>query len=324
MTSAQANPASSLVAVVVTYNRLSKLQTCLAETLEQRCDAVVVVDNCSTDGSREWLQEQAKHHEHLDVVLASRNLGGAGGFELGFRHAQANYHSDWLVCFDDDAWPAPRAFDDFLNSDLDGIDAVAAAVYYPNGQICRMNSPTLNPFWRWRVFLKIFSGKGRKRFHLDDKDYESKTPIAVDSASFVGFFVRGTTVERVGLPDGRLFIYCDDLLYTLEITRRGGHFSFLPWVTFTHDCAASTPVQQETFKPLWKVYYAYRNRVRVLRVKAGWLAWFLVPLEIIQWFLHARFYDDRRPYWRLTFAALRDAAQGRYDRPHEQVLELAQ
>lgn len=312
-----------LVAVVVTYNRLDKLKTGLAATLEQRCDAVIVVDNCSTDGTREWLQEQAKRHEHLDVILASKNLGGAGGFEQGFRHAQEHYHPDWLVCFDDDAWPAPAAFDTFLKSDLDGIDAAAAAVYFPNGEICEMNSPTLNPFWHWRVFLKTFAGQGRKRFHLDDKDYESQTPIAIDSASFVGFFVRGTTVERVGLPEGRLFIYCDDLLYTLEITRRGGYFAFLPWVAFTHDCTASSPVQQKAFKPLWKVFYAYRNRARVLRVKAGWFAWFLLPLEVTKWLLHARFYGNRRPYLRLTFAAIWDAARGRYDRPHEHVLELA-
>src|SRR5699024_4422232 len=75
----------SLVAVIVSYNRLDKLKTGLAATLEQRCDAVVVVNNCSTDGTGEWLDEQVRAHDHLAVVHAARNLGGAGGFELGFK-----------------------------------------------------------------------------------------------------------------------------------------------------------------------------------------------------------------------------------------------
>lgn len=311
-----------LVAVVVTYNRLAHLKTCMAALLEQACDAIVVVDNNSNDGTRQWLEEQASQYEQLDVLPLPRNVGGAGGFEAGMRHAQEHYRSEWIVCFDDDAYPQPGAFEVFLSSDLNGIDAAAAAVYYPNGQICEMNCPTLNPFWHRRIFLQTLSGRGRRRFHLQDADYASRTPIAIDSASFVGFFVRGTMVERVGLPEGRLFIYCDDLLYTLEISRQGGHLVFLPWVAFTHDCAA-LPTQEKVFKPLWKVYYAYRNRVRVLRVKAGWFFWALLPLEIAKWFLDVRCYENRQTYLRLTMAALRDAAKGRYDRPHEEVLELA-
>src|SRR5699024_4126477 len=127
---------------------------------------------------------------------------------------------------------APGAFEAFLGSKLEGVDAAAAAVYFPDGQICEMNSPTRNPFWHWRLFLNVLSSRGRRRFHLEDADYDANVPVAVDSASFVGFFVRGTTIDRVGFPDGRLFIYCDDLLFTLEITRQGGKFLFLPWVRF--------------------------------------------------------------------------------------------
>src|SRR5699024_6425077 len=166
------------------------------------------------------------------------------------------------------------------------------------------------------------SSRGRRRFHLEKKDYDANVPVAVDSASFVGFFVRGTTIDRIGLPDGRLFIYCDDLLYTLEITRQAGKFCFLPWVAFTHECTAS-PVENGGLKPLWKVYYAYRNRIRVLRVKAGWFSWLLLPLEITKWFLHCRYYNRRRAYLRLTITALGDALKDRYDRPHEEVTALA-
>lgn len=313
---------TSLVAVMVTYNRLPQLKVGIEALSRQDCEAIVVVDNCSTDGTREWLLEEARRQERLDVVLAPRNLGGAGGFEMGFRHAMDRYRPDWLVCFDDDAYPRPGAFRAFLDSDLDGVDAAAAAVYFPGGDICEMNRPSLNPFWHWRLFLKTVLGKGRRGFHLEDTDYRASRPVDIDSTSFVGFFIRGGMVARVGLPEGRLFIYGDDVLYALNVRREGGRIVFLPWVRFTHDCSTFS-THEKTFEPLWKAYYTYRNGLRVYHTAAGWLFWLFLPFKVTRWLLNARHYDDPRPYLRLTRAALRDAATRRYDRSHEAVMRMA-
>ncbi|NNC23952.1 glycosyltransferase [Salinisphaera sp. USBA-960] len=307
----------------MTCNRLEQLKTGIAATLQQRCDAVVVVDNCSTDGTSEWLDAASHDHEHLDVVRTSHNVGGAGGFEIGFRHALAQYQPNWLVCFDDDAWPNPGAFDAFLSSELDGIDAAAAAVYYPDGHICEMNRPSHNPFWHWRLFLKTALGQGRRGFHLVDDDYCSGQPLPIDCNSFVGFFVSKEMVERVGLPDGRLFIHGEDLLYTLTIRRMDGHSCFMPWVTFTHDCSTFS-VHKKTFTPLWKVYYNYRNMLQVYRTAAGIFFWLILPLKAIHWITRARFYDHRRRYLKLVYTALKDFATGHYDHPHEDIVKLAE
>src|SRR5699024_12123601 len=81
-----------------------------------------------------------------------------------------------LVCsFNDRSTPPSYALslhDALPISDLESVDAAAAAVYFPNGQICEMNSPTRNPFWHWRLFLNVLSSRGRRRFHLEKKDYD--------------------------------------------------------------------------------------------------------------------------------------------------------
>lgn len=313
----------SLAAVVVTYNRLEKLKTSVAALLPERCDAIVVVDNCSTDGTREWLEGESRRHERLDVVFAPRNLGGAGGFEMGFQYALEQYRPDWLVCFDDDAYPNPGAFETFLTSDLEGVDAAVAAVYFPSGSICEINRPSRNPFWHWRLFFKTALGQGRRGFHLSDEAYLSREPVAIDSSTFVGFFVRKAMVERVGVPDGRLFIYGDDLLYALSIRRMGGQIRFMPWVTFTHD-SATFSAHEKTYTPLWKAYYTYRNGIRIYHTAAGWLFWLCLPIKVANWLWNTRFYDDPRLYLKVVFAALKDSATGRYDRPHEEVVRLAE
>ena len=67
-------------------------------------DAVFVVDNASTDHTREVL-----HRDDLPlrVTHAEDNLGGAGGFHLGVKTAyEAGYDRIWLM--DDDVVPTPE------------------------------------------------------------------------------------------------------------------------------------------------------------------------------------------------------------------------
>ncbi|WP_374328265.1 glycosyltransferase, partial [Paracoccus pantotrophus] len=51
-------PPPVIAAVVVTFNRLAHLEKTLARLLAEPLDHVVVVENGSTDGTREWLAGQ--------------------------------------------------------------------------------------------------------------------------------------------------------------------------------------------------------------------------------------------------------------------------
>ncbi|MFM9269517.1 glycosyltransferase [Halomonas elongata] len=301
-------PASSrLVAVIVSFNRCEHLKQGIAAVLDEPVAGLVVVDNGSTDGSREWLA--SLDEPRLEVVTTERNLGGAGGFELGFEVALKTFQADWLVCFDDDARPAPGALRAFMEQDLEGVDGAAAAVYYPDGSICEMNRPSWNPFWHgrllWRTLLGTLTGRAREGFHLADRHYAEGKPLEIDSSSFVGCFIRAEAVERIGLPRGELFIYGDDVIYTLSLRKSGGRHVFLPSVYFVHDCST---FQGEVvrYSPLWKAYYTYRNGLVMYRIAAG--GWFplVVPVKMLGWLWAARHYPQKRRYLRLCGEAFRD------------------
>ena len=66
------------VAVIVTFNRLDKLKEALRYTLEQPFYRVVVVNNCSTDGTREWLDGHSDQRLHL--IHTEQNLGAPAVF----------------------------------------------------------------------------------------------------------------------------------------------------------------------------------------------------------------------------------------------------
>lgn len=63
----------NIVAVVVTYNRLALLKQNIAALKKQTClpTHIVVIDNCSTDGTAEFLQTA----EGLRVIRTTQNIG---------------------------------------------------------------------------------------------------------------------------------------------------------------------------------------------------------------------------------------------------------
>ncbi|WP_315899413.1 glycosyltransferase [Leisingera aquaemixtae] len=335
--------AGRLVAVVVTHNRLDKLKATLARLLESPAHelaAVVVADNASSDGTGAWLAAQAD--PRLDICSSAENRGGAGGFEMGMRRAMEAHGPDWLVVMDDDGRPAPgglaafRALAMHRQADREtggGWDAVAAAVYFPDGRICEMNRPSRNPFWHAREFLRTLFGGGRSGFHVQPSDYEGPG-MQIDVTSFVGFFISAEAVRRTGYPDPELFIYGDDGLYTLGLTKAGGRIGFEPSVRFEHDLSTfraggadpqkADAAQRGRFVPLWKAYYYHRNLLLLYRMAAGWLFWPVLLVIVPKWLTKARQHPGaRRVFLRLLAHALRDGILRRTAVRHARVLELS-
>ena len=84
-----------LVAVVVTCNRLDQLQFTVQRLLKfdaAELDAVVVVDNASTDGTGDWLA--TFDDPRLVVHRHAENGGSAAGFESGMRLAVERFDPD--------------------------------------------------------------------------------------------------------------------------------------------------------------------------------------------------------------------------------------
>lgn len=323
----QPDPSPPVVAaVVVTFNRLAHLEKTLTRLLAEPLDHVVVVENGSTDGTREWLAGQ--DDPRLLVIEMPQNGGGALGFEVGMRETGRRLDPDWMVLMDDDARPATGAIvrlrQGLAEGRWPGAEALAAAVRFPGGRICEMNRPWVNPFGDLPVFLRVLAGGGRAAFHIPDSDYDAQAPRPLDGTSFVGFFVSRAGVARAGYPDGRLFIYGDDVLYSLGLTQAGGRLLFAPDLEFEHDCATQTAGAMP--QPLWKVYYLHRNAWFVYRRVAGRLFFPpLMALMLLKWLRKGRLLPpaERRICRRLIRLAVRDAFRGELGRSHAQIMALA-
>ncbi|MEJ2001652.1 MAG: glycosyltransferase [Maritimibacter sp.] len=308
-----------LVAVVVTHNRPDQLRHTITELCRDCPDAlqaILVVDNASGEETRAYLADQAG--PDLQVVASSANLGGAGGFALGLREAVARFDPDWLVVMDDDARPAPGALAAFHQADLSDWQAVAAAVYYPDGRICEINRPARNPF-RSLPTLARFLLTGREGAHLGEAAF-SAPPQPVDWSSFVGLFLSRAALAQVGGPDPRLFLYSDDVHYTLDLTEAGLRLGFLPEIRFEHDCSSLADGSARRLTPLWKTYYYHRNQILLYRRLAGRLFWPLIPFFLLKWGLKLRHHKGAgRAFLKLYLWAVKDGLTRNFDRSREQI-----
>lgn len=323
-----------VAAVLVTYNRVDRLRETLPRLLESGPARVLVVDNAATDGTAEFLATQTD--PRLKILTMPENRGGAGGFEAGMSWLIDEEEPDWILLLDDDAWPEEQALNVFAET-VEALPpdtgAVAAAVYSPDGRLAEMNRPGYNPFWHPRMIWATITRGNRAGFKQPDHAYVPASGpaenrlIEIDTASFVGFFVSRAGWRKAGLPEGELFIYGDDILYSLRLRRSGLKMFFDPATRFVHDCG--TMERNFVYRPLWKIYYHCRNGVDIARASAGLLVFPLALVwYVIIWARRSRHVDpaDRSAYRRLMWMGIRDGLlrrRGRVDKVHRMAAEQA-
>jgi len=85
--------------VIVNYNGLKYISDCVESITKNIAHdyEIIVVDNASTDGSTEYLCE---NHQKVKLICSDKNLGFAGGNNLGVRAAKGKY----IVLLNNDAF----------------------------------------------------------------------------------------------------------------------------------------------------------------------------------------------------------------------------
>ena len=189
-------------AVVVTRDRLALLRDCLDALRAQtrRPDRILVVDNASSDGTAAFLAAQ----EDVEVLRLEENVGGAGGFHAGMRHAHGA-GAEWMWLMDDDTIPRPGALEALLRPDDERAILRASVAVWKDGRLHPMNVPG---FERERVEPLIEAAPQRV--------------LPLRTSTFVSLLVHRDAVDRFGLPEARYFIWSDDNEYTARVTRGGG------------------------------------------------------------------------------------------------------
>lgn len=232
-----------VIAVVVTYNRSQLLKRNIACLRKNSPHAIIVVNNGSTDDTGEWLAEQTDL-----IVITQANVGGSGGFYTGIQQAMER-GADWIWCMDDDVFPRP----DCLSNLLDHTASEEVGILAPR-RLMEDNIFT-NDFQAVNLtnpFTSMYKKKLKKQV--------INKPVEILGTAFEGLFIRKEAVEKIGLPNKDLFIFCDDTDYCLRAVLAGYKILYIPSALMDKEKFFSNDTWNErNKKKKWKRFYQIRN-----------------------------------------------------------------
>ena len=310
-----------IAAIVVSFNRKALLVECLDALLKQTrtLDKIILIDNASTDGTLELLEErELLSNPLIDCVVLDKNVGGAGGFTAGIRRA-LDHGYDWFWLMDDDAEPEPDNVEK-CHATLARKDAVLVApvLGFADGE------PDYSGMHRSRLLSPAEASVRSLGRPITAAEAADAPIVEFDACSFVGPFIAARAVRAVGLPREEFFIHYDDLEYTLRLGKIG-KLLLVTNAVIRHKQAQLTgrkfsrktifgDRERVRFDKLWLTYYGYRNLTWLVSRK-------IVPTrlsKLLVW--HARLiigvilYDDnklsRLHFWSSAFL---DGLAGRFD-----------
>lgn len=240
--------------IIVNFNVKHFLHQCL-QSVERACaniDAeVIVIDNCSQDGSIEYLQPL---HPNVTFISNTQNLGFAKANNIGIRQSRGEY----VLLLNPDTFITERTLTDCISfMDLhpeaggagvkmlnrNGTFALESrrGIPTPFVAFCKM-SGLCSLFPRSRVFGK---------YYMQYLDKEEENPIEIISGAFM--FLRRSTLDRSGLLDEDFFMYGEDIDLSYRLLLTGQQNFYIPTPIF-HYKGEST--QKNSYRYVHNFYKA--------------------------------------------------------------------
>jgi len=236
-----------IAVVVLTWNNRDYTRACLRSLARQHCPHIVyVVDNASTDDT---VQAVSAEFPAARILVNPTNRGFAGGNNIGLTAAFAD-GADAALVLNNDTTLEPDALDHLI----------AAARNDPTAGILNPAILFATPPHRvWFAGASINRWTGQSYHTSYNASYAALSPEIARIARATGcaMFITRACFERIGGFMEALFMYWEDVEYSLRAQQAGFSVLLVPAAIVYHHIATSTggPKSPDA------IYYTVRNSI---------------------------------------------------------------
>ena len=239
--------------ITVNYNGLK--DTCeLIDSIPFNDDMeVIVVDNASTNDEASIIQEK---YPQVTVIKSDKNLGFAGGNNLGIKAA----HGKYIFLLNNDTILQPQTSD--IRHLIDRLESSPEiGVVCPKIRFAWDNHPI--QFAGYIPLSKITVRNRSIGFGEEDKG-QYNIPHSTPYAHGAAMMIKREVIDHVGLMPECYFLYYEELDWSMMITRAGYEIWYEPACSIFHKESQTTGQNSSL-----RTYYITRNRL--LLAKRNWV-----------------------------------------------------
>jgi len=292
-----------VVAVIVTFNRkrllLENVQRLLSQTIN--IHKIIIVDNCSTDGTKEYLNKNGiLDNKNIYYHILEKNIGGAGGFFWGTKLAYES-KADLVWLMDDDGKP-------YNNYTLENILNLYKKTYVKN-KLQMLNSLVVCD----EKNLSFGLYGCRTLSELQSKN-DNNNVLYNYINPFNGTLVSRELIEKIGYPNEKFFIKGDDVDYRIRAEKAGAIIAtcidsiyYHPAMPVSYKKIVGRKVRVLSEAP-WKEYYRARNHTYIRITNKQYKKW----INHLTWQLKNIILSENEVFkkLRLYFKGIKDGILG--------------
>jgi GT2 family glycosyltransferase len=257
---------------IINYRTAQATLRCVQSVLDAAGEVgieVVIVDNCSEDGSAEeierWIGSQSRGLVRL--IRSASNSGFSAGHNQGIAAARAEFY----FLLNSDAIVRPGIFASLLAAARarPEVGLFAPRIEHEDGEVqvsCFRFPTPLSELIRGAASGPITKLFARREVALR----MPPSPSQIEWVSFAGVMLRGRMIEQIGPMDEGYFLYFEDIDYCWRATKAGCAVAYVPEARMVHFRGGSGPVKALQHQKARLPSYYYASRTRFFYQAYGW------------------------------------------------------
>lgn len=268
-----------IVFLILHYYTLNDTIKCVnsIEKLKYKNKEIVIVDNCSPNGTGKELQEKYRNRKDIHIILSNQNLGFARGNNLGFLYAKEKLHADFIVMCNNDTIVIEA---DFIEKILEKFNKYNYAVLGPkiklrdgNFNKLYLKLPTVKEFKNEILYFKrmlLFNylhlenllRRVKQKFKKNVSTYNKNVNKFHKNIILHGCFLVFSPlyINQFDGLDSRTFMYREEELLAIRLIKSGMNSVYCPDIVIYHDEDSSTrAVNKNSLK---KKRFFYKNQLK--------------------------------------------------------------